>query len=444
MNALSTTADARSVRSSREMSGLGADSLLGSTVLEWTSAAARVDGDPARSFEDRAAQAVNAPRVWVLASPRAGEQTQLLALAKALGQPYTLKQVVYRPLGVVPGSVGHEGLVGVDRERSDALTGPWPDLVLLAHHSNEGVARWIRRQSGGRTRIVLLGRPWSSVKSFDLVITTPQYNLPEAQNVLLNPLPLHQVSAERLAAAAAEWGPRLAHLPRPFVTVLVGGSSGPYILDAAAAARLGREASGLARELGGSVLVTTSARTPAEVADALFAAIDAPAYLHRWSRGSQDNPYFGFIGLADRIVVTADSISMIAEACASGRPVQLFDFGGGPLAMREGSTGAPGTLAHRLLARFYALCMRLPKGRFNRTRDLRIVHRALLAAGRVSWLGEPLPQNSLRLAGNELTRTVNRLRDLLRDQAAPVRLPRPLEHGPSATMPVGDLAAAAF
>jgi hypothetical protein len=89
--------------------------------------------------------------------------------------------------------------------------------------------------------------------------------------------------------------------------------------------------------------------------------------------------------------------------------------------------------------------MRLPKGRFNRTRDLRIVHRALLAAGRVSWLGEPLPQNSLRLAGNELTRTVNRLRDLLRDQAAPVRLPRPLEHSPrSATMPVGDLAAAAF
>ncbi len=442
MNALSTTADARSVRSSREMGGLGADSLLGSTVLEWTPAG--VDGNLARSFDDLPVQAANTPRVWVLASPRAGEQTQLLALAKALGQPYAVKQVVHRPLGVVPGLLGYDGLMGVDRERSDALTGPWPDAVLLAHHRNEAVARWIRRQSGGRTRLVLLGRPWASTSKFDLVITTPQYNLPKAQNVLLNPLPLHQVSAERLAAAASVWEPRLAHLPRPFVTVLVGGSSGPYILDADAAARLGREASALAKELGGSVLVTTSARTSAEATEALFAAIDAPAYLHRWSRGSRDNPYFGFIGLADRILVTADSISMIAEACATGRPVQLFDFGGGPLAMREGGAGTPAKLGHRLLARFYALCMRLPKGRLNRTRDLRIVHRALLAAGRVSWLGEPLPQASLRLAGNELTRTVNRLRDLLRAQAAPVRMPRPLEHGPGARMPVGDLAAASF
>ena len=154
--------------------------------------------------------------------------------------------------------------------------------MLLAHQSNEMVARWIRRQSGGRTRLVLLGRPWAPVESFDLVVTTPQYELPEAANVLHNLLPLHGVTAERLADAAERWEPRLAHLPRPFVTVLVGGSSGPYVFDEQAAARLGREASELARSLGGSVLVSTSARTKPAAVDALFAAIDAPACLHRW------------------------------------------------------------------------------------------------------------------------------------------------------------------
>ena len=48
-----------------------------------------------------------------------------------------------------------------------------------------------------------------------------------------------------------------------------------------------------------------------------------------------------------------------------------------------------------LLARvrgwLYETYMRLPRGRLNRTRDLRIVHRALLATGRVTWSGEQAP-----------------------------------------------------
>jgi hypothetical protein len=317
----------------------------------------------------------------------------------------------------VPGLVGHEGLAGVDLERSDPLTGPWPDLVLLAHHRNEAVARWIRRRSGGRAKLVLLGRPWLPASMFDLVVTTPQYGLAPRDNVLQNALPLHPVSRERLAAAAGRWRPRVAHLPGPYVTVLVGGSSGPYVLDEAAATRLGREVSALARRLGGSVLVTTSARTSAAATEALFAAIAAPALLHRWRPDQPDNPYLGFIGLAERVVVTADSISMIAEACASGRPVQLFDLpAAGPLAMRDAAPAPlPERLRHRVLGWLYAAYLRLPRGRLNRARDLRVVHRALLAAGRVSWLGEPLAERSLRLAGSEMTRTVNRVRDLMRE-----------------------------
>ena len=364
------------------------------------------------------------PRVWVLSSPRAGERSQLLALAEALGCPFAVKQIVHRRFGALVGLLGGETLVGVDLKRSDALDGPWPDLVLLAHQSNENVARWIRRQSGGRTRLVLIGRPWAPVETFDLIVTTPQYELPEAANVLHNPLPLHQVAPERLAAAAAKWQPRLAHLPRPFVTVLVGGSSGPYVFDAAAAERLGREASALARGLGGSVLVTTSARTPVASVDALFAAIDAPACLHRWSPGDSQNPYFGFMALADRIVVTADSISMVAEACATGRPVQMFDFGSGALPMRASDDEVvAGETSPSLMARLrgwlYAAYSLLPRGRLNRSRDLRVVHRALLVTGRVSWLGDRLPSGSLRIVGDEMTRTLNRLRGLLNGAGRP-------------------------
>jgi uncharacterized protein len=363
------------------------------------------------------------PRVWVLSSPRAGERTQLLGLAEAMGCPFEVKHIAHRRFGAALELLGGAHLRGIDRARSDALEAPWPDVVLLAHQSNENVARWIRQQSGGRTRLVLLGRPWAPVDEFDLVVTTPQYDLPEAANVLHNPLPLHRVSADRLASAGAKWEPRLAHLPRPFLSVLVGGSSGPYVFDEAAAAQLGREASELARGLGGSVLVSTSARTAPAAVDALFAAIDAPACLHRWAAGDSQNPYFGFLALADRFVVTADSISMIAEACATGKPVDMFAFGSGAVPMRKPvgprAVGRP-SLATRLRGWLYELYMQLPQGRLNRSRDLRIVHRALLATGRVSWLGESATVFPVRIVGDEMTRTLNRLRGLLQFPARTV------------------------
>ena len=161
--------------------------------------------------------------------------------------------------------------------------------------------------------------------------------------MLQNEAPLHRVHRGRLAEAVATWKPRLRHLPRPYFAVLVGGGSGPLPPD-------GRRASGSAagqrtgaRRHGGSLLITTSARTPASALAGLASALDAPHYLFGWKKGRAENPYYAFLGLAEEIVVTADSVSMIAEACATAKPVHLFDLGEGPPSMRAplGLDGEP-------------------------------------------------------------------------------------------------------
>ena len=42
-----------------------------------------------------------------------------------------------------------------------------------------------------------------------------------------------------------------------------------------------------------------------------------------------DNPYFAYLGAADHIVVTGDSVTMISEACSTGKPVYVVDLDGG-------------------------------------------------------------------------------------------------------------------
>ena len=279
-----------------------------------------------------------------------------------------------------------------------------------------------KRQSGGRTRIVHVGRPWGLISAYDLVVTSRQYRLPERDNVLQNTAPLHRLDRERMARDAAAWARRLDHLPRPLIAVLVGGSSGPYAFTRRSGERLALAASALAARLGGSLLVTTSARTPEAGAQALAEGLTCPHVIYNWQPGSQDNPYLAFLGLADEVIVTADSMSMMAEACASGKPVHLFDLGVGWTSMRAplglpGEAQRPAPPGLRTWLRDFSLRARLYRwllrhGPIRVTRDIRLVHRQLVESGRASWLGERLPQQRAAPL-DDLARAVTRVHALM-------------------------------
>ncbi len=155
------------------------------------------------------------PRVWAMMGHKAGDNSQILALAEGLGWPFETKHLVYRPTELLTNRLAPRTLLGIVRRRSSPLVPPWPDLIISAGRRNEPAGRWIQAQADRRVRLVHCGRPWASLDCFDLVVTTPQYRLPERPNVLHNTTPLQQVSEARLEAARALWGPRLARLPRP-------------------------------------------------------------------------------------------------------------------------------------------------------------------------------------------------------------------------------------
>src|SRR5262249_6598169 len=154
--------------------------------------------------------------------------------------------------------------------------------------------------------------------------------------------PMHRVTADAITRAAAQWEGRLAHLPHPRIAVLVGGSINRYTLDARAAKRIAVEVGASAAARGGSMLVCNSYRTPSAAMTVLSAAVPVPAFIHDWHNPAQpENPYLGFLGLADEIVVTGDSISMLAESSITGKPVFIFDLGEGNYAMRPGAARSP-------------------------------------------------------------------------------------------------------
>jgi hypothetical protein len=147
--------------------------------------------------------------------------------------------------------------------------------------------------------------------------------------------------------------------------------------------------------------------------------------LYRWRRDDPDNPYLGFLALADEVIVTADSISMLAEAHATGRPVHMFDTSAGFGSMRhdmlcaagEGDAAralaradpdradhAPGTRAYRALMRY---------GWSYLSRDISRLHLRLVRSGRMVWLGDAPPPSHGGQEPDDMARALDAIRALI-------------------------------
>jgi mitochondrial fission protein ELM1 len=161
-----------------------------------------------------------------------------------------------------------------------------------------------------------------SAEDFDLIAVPEHDRVPDHPVLMRTVGPPHRLRPSLLRAAAAELGPRLAGLPRPYVACLIGGTSKHVTFTPEDAVSLVEGASALASARGGSLLVTTSRRTGGACYKALVDALKAPHLLHRWQPDS-DNPYLGILGSADAVVVSADSASMCTEASAIGKPAYL-------------------------------------------------------------------------------------------------------------------------
>lgn len=266
------------------------------------------------------------PRSWILTDGKQGMESQCLGLMEALGlEPEILRIRPRFPWSVLPPQLWAAPLSapGPDGHR---LSPPWPDLLISTGRQTVAPALAIKRLQRNRIVAVQLQNPTVPPERFDLVITPAHDNLKGA-NVISTLGALHRVTPERLEAEAAEFTDRYAALPRPLVSVLLGGDNRQYRLTDTSADRLASLLAEAAGSIGAGLAITASRRTRPESLERIRRGL-AGCPADYWE-GTGPNPYFAMLGLADFIVVTGDSVNMVSEACATGKPVYVFQLEGG-------------------------------------------------------------------------------------------------------------------
>jgi mitochondrial fission protein ELM1 len=267
------------------------------------------------------------PEVWALTDDRAGNRSQCLGVADALGIDYQIKEIAYGSWAALPNALLGASFAGLTADSRLGIHPPWPDVVIAAGRRTAPVARKIRSladRDGVGCFLAQVMDPGGGRADFGLLAVPRHDGEVSGPNILTITGAPHQLTQSRLDEEAGRWRERFDDLAKPWIALIVGGSTRRRTFTPDMARELAARASKMALLAGGSLLVSTSRRT-GNAAEALIEAITAPSRVYRWGEGSvEENPYHAYLALADAVIVTGDSSSMCSEACAGTGPVYIY------------------------------------------------------------------------------------------------------------------------
>ena len=252
---------------------------------------------------------------WIISSGLIGCENQCIGLAEKLNLDYEIKKInpsmllsIIAPYGIP--------------RKSDETQAPWPDIVIGAGRRTIPYVRYIKKKSKGSCFTVYLQDPKINTNNFDLVWAPYHDNL-KGNNVISTLLSPGRVSNELLRLEKEKWSKELTKLPKPYLTILIGGKSKGFEFSNNERLHILDSISKVIKS-GWTPLISTSRRTPKKLIKDIKSLIaNKPHYLYD-NKGN--NPYYAFLEMSDVALVTPDSVNMISETLTANLSTYIFDL----------------------------------------------------------------------------------------------------------------------
>ncbi len=255
---------------------------------------------------------------WVITEGLKGTENQCLGITDALNiTPSVFQLQLRQPWKTLSPWLGFES----PKSYWTFPSAPWPDLLVCSGRKSIAAARYIRKASQGKTMTVYVQDPRIPARQFDLVIA-PEHDPINGNNVVKTTGAPNRITDDKLLNESALF-PDLCTLPPKRVAVLLGGNSKTHKLSQARMQDICTQL----QALDASLMITPSRRTGDDNIAMLNKALSSKDNCYIWD-GDGDNPYFAMLGLADFILVTNDSASMLSEAATTGKPVYTLPLDG--------------------------------------------------------------------------------------------------------------------
>lgn len=273
--------------------------------------------------------------IWIISEGSPGHVSQSTGLAAALAEKFPIETRQFECRPKINGFLRHlirlcwmrkrgrplpdsmlYGPIGLERPTPAE---PAPDLIISSGGRSVFAARTLAVNFG--VPFVFLGERKPYPPAWFHTVFTPSSLETAANDLRMDVIPT-KITPEIVHQAAADW----RHKPMGRLwTVLIGGKSRSHDFQTCDWEQLAEGMKQLAKREGIRWLVTTSRRTGKEV-EALLRRLLPPAIVADavWWHHLPEKKFSAYLGAAEVIWVTQDSVSMVTESVATGKPVVVI------------------------------------------------------------------------------------------------------------------------
>ena len=277
-------------------------------------------------------------QVWIVTDGKKGTENQCLGLAERLQDlcaetaiiDITIKKIQPKwPWNILSPTILPRDLAL--SEKGDSLDPPYPDMIIGSGRHSVGSLVVLKRLFGSQTMFVQIQDPKAGYKDFDMIISPSHDCLKErlkgdTSRILQTVGALSRVTLDKILADVEATAARFPKADdRKYVAVLIGGKSKAHSMESDLTERLCGQLLSLTENYPVHLLITASRRTGEENSAILTDKLAGKPHIDLWDN-TGDNPFFGFLGLGEWLLVTSDSVSMPSEALTTGKPTYIIDL----------------------------------------------------------------------------------------------------------------------
>ncbi len=267
--------------------------------------------------------------IWILADNRPGTFSQSVGLAEEIGFEYKVIQLDYSLLSTLPNFFFSKSLLRITKKsRQDfKKLNYFPSVIISAGRRSAPIALHLKKQTKNQTKIIQIMNPNLNFKEFDFVILPKHDGVDEKEfsNVISTIGSLTKTNEKLISAEKEKFSSWFSKINKTKIALLLGGSSNRTTFSKSSAEKLAKISSEIANNMNATLLVLTSRRTGPVLSETVKSNLKCDFRFFNWEEIKNENPYLAILGYADFFIITGDSVSMISEACSSGKPVYIFD-----------------------------------------------------------------------------------------------------------------------
>ena len=253
---------------------------------------------------------------WILSDNLVGHEKQSISLAEKLNINYKLIKI--KKVNFIKRNLSNF----FNLQKKNFFKQPYPKIIISCGKNTAYYSKMIKQKTKNKIFSIFIQKPPININNFDVVIS-PKHDKCKGLNVIETQGALTKINLKYIKNVNKTKKPSI--LKQNFITVLIGGNSKHHKITKPILDKIIKNLKSIEEQKKIRIFILVSRRTGKKDYLYLKKNLISKNFIFVLPN-SKKVSYLNALSFAKAIIVTSDSVSMVTEACSTGKPTYIIDI----------------------------------------------------------------------------------------------------------------------